>query len=679
MKIFLFLLSFILGFILLKLEYIIASICLFIFILIVIIKQKIPVKSIFKYVLTTLASLTIFCTISAFSSSKDYINEGVFIVKRARENYVIVSNYFSNFYLYEKDNNFDEGDIIKISGNVVEFKSSTIESQYDFKEYLSTYCVTNRIYPNKIEFVINNPFSTKDFAHRYLDKYNEDAQFVISAINFGTKNYDSDLMSDYESLNIISLLSNSGVFFAFVLEGLILIFSVRLFEDKATIISLILCFPYLLFNLFSFGIFKVFFVKLLRLLFQKCKKLNKYGYFEALCLTSLVYLLFDPTVIFRLEFVLSFVLSFVNVSLLGEWSDESRTFKSNLLRSLKLKVFVFVFFIPINIYMNNSLNIFGLIAQIIFIPLFKIGYFMSFFSFLIGYNPILDGYYFALNKIISFISDYSISIYAPKPDTWMLGLFYIVLFIFVILIEKKIIPLQKMVVFTGIPALLIYFLPIKNAFSSEVTFINVGQGDCVLIRDRFTTCLIDTGGLVYLDVAKESVIPFLKSKRIYNIDTVFLTHDDFDHSGAHESLVKNFHVKFSVTEKLYFPYKIGNLEFQNFNIWSFEDKNENSLVLYLEIYGKKFLFMGDASKEVEYKILDQFVNLEVDYLKVGHHGSNTSTSEEFIAKLRPKEAIISCGKDNSFGHPHEETIKILEKYNVKIRRTDVEGTIVYNV
>ena len=90
--------------------------------------------------------------------------------------------------------------------------------------------------------------------------------------------------------------------------------------------------------------------------------------------------------------------------------------------------------------MNNSLNIFGLIAQIIFIPLFKIGYFMSFFSFLIGYNPILDGYYLALNKIISFTSDYSISIYAPKPDTWMFGLFYIVLFIFVILIEKKIIP-----------------------------------------------------------------------------------------------------------------------------------------------------------------------------------------------------------------------------------------------
>ena len=69
----------------------------------------------------------------------------------------------------------------------------------------------------------------------------------------------------------------------------------------------------------------------------------------------------------------------------------------------------------------------------------------------------------------------------------------------------------------------------------------------------------------------------------------------------------------------------------------------------------------------------------MDYLKIGHHGSNTSTSEEFIAKLRPKEAIISCGENNSFGHPHEETIKILEKYNVKIRRTDVEGTIVYNV
>ena len=679
MKIFLFLLSFILGFILLKLEYIIATICLFLFILIVIIMRKIPLKSIFKYILTAISSLVIFCIISGCSSSTDYINEGIFIVKRARENYAIISNYVSNFYIYEKNNDLDEGDIIKISGNVVKFETTTIESQYNFGDFLETYCVTNRVYANKLDKIIDNPFSTKDFAERYLYKYNEDAQFVISAVNFGVKDYDSDLMNDYKTLNVISLLSNSGVFFSFVLEGLILIFSLRFFEDKATIISLVICFPYLLFNLFSFGIFKVFFVKLLRLIFQKCEKLSKYGYLEALCLTCLLFVIFDPTLIFRLEFVLSLVLSFLNVSLLGDWSDDSRTIKSKLIRSFKLKVFVFVFFIPINLYMNQSLNILGLLSQIIFIPMFKIGYFMSFFSFFIGFNPILDVYYSLLNKVIELFMYYTPSLYGPSPDTWMIGIFYIFLFMFVILIEKKIIPLQKKFLFIGLPALLIYFLPIENTFSSEVTFINVGQGDCVLIRDRFNTCLIDTGGLQYLDVAKDSVIPYLKSKRIYNIDTVFLTHDDFDHSGAHESLVKNFHVAFSINEKHYFPYKIGNLEFKNLNIWNFEDKNENSLVLYLEIYNKKFLFMGDASKEVEHKILDHFPNLEVDYLKVGHHGSNTSTSDEFIAKLRPKEAIISCGVDNSFGHPHEDTIKTLEKYNVKIRRTDVEGSIVYNV
>ena len=172
---------------------------------------------------------------------------------------------------------------------------------------------------------------------------------------------------------------------------------------------------------------------------------------------------------------------------------------------------------------------------------------------------------------------------------------------------------------------------------------------------------------------------YLKSKRIYNIDCLFLSHDDFDHSGGSKSLIDNFNVKTLIKEKENFPYKIGNLTFNNLNIWNSKDENDSSLVLYLEIYENKFLFMGDASKEVEEKILKNNPSLKVDYLKVGHHGSNTSTSEVFIASIEPKEAIISCGLNNVYKHPNDETLNILKKYNVKIRRTDLEGSIVYNL
>ena len=607
------------------------------------------------------------------------IKDGIFIVKRAKENYVIISNYFANFYMYEKNNDYDEGDIIKVSGSISEFKTVTIESQFDFSQYLETYCVYNEVHPKKIEMIIDNPFSSKQRAENYLHYYNDDAQFVLSSINFGVKDYNSDILDHYQDLNLINLLSNSGLFFAFVIDAFVLIFSLKLKERTAKIITFIICFPYLLFNPYSFGLFKVFFVKLLSFLFKKIKKFNEFGYLEALSITSLTYFVIDPTVIFRLEFALSIVLSFVYVSLLNDLNKDLKTFKNKFIVGMKIKLFVFVFFIPINLYMNGSLNIFNIFSQIIFIPLFKLGYFISFISFFIGYNPILDFYYFALNKSISLIGKINLSLYAPAMNSWILGLFYISLFLFIIVIEKCIVPLRKRFVFIGVAAIIIYFLPLNNMFTSEVNFINVGQGDSVLIRDRFTSVLIDTGGLKYTDVAKNSLIPFLKSKRIYNIDTLFITHDDFDHSGAYESLMKNFHIKVTKTKNEFTEYKIGNLEFKNLNERSGNDKNSSSLVLYLEIYGKKFLFTGDAPKEIEEKIINKYPNLQVDYLKVGHHGSNTSTSEQFIATIKPKEAIISCGIDNKYGHPHIETLETLKKYNVKIRRTDEEGTIVYHL
>ena len=87
--------------------------------------------------------------------------------------------------------------------------------------------------------------------------------------------------------------------------------------------------------------------------------------------------------------------------------------------------------------------------------------------------------------------------------------------------------------------------------------------------------------------------------------------------------------------------------------------------------------MGDAPKEIELKIIKDYPNLKTDYLKVGHHGSNTSTAEQFVKFLQPKEAIISCGENNIYKHPSPETLEILSKNNVEIRRTDEEGTISY--
>jgi competence protein ComEC len=188
--------------------------------------------------------------------------------------------------------------------------------------------------------------------------------------------------------------------------------------------------------------------------------------------------------------------------------------------------------------------------------------------------------------------------------------------------------------------------------------------------------MIDTGGYKSFDMAEEVLIPFMNKKKITHIDALILTHDDFDHSGAKDSLVNMFKVNEVLTEKEQFPYKIGDLNINNLNTFDFEEANDNSLVLSLEFMNKKFLFMGDASVKTEEKIMSKY-NVDCDILKVGHHGSKTSSSDKFIKAASPNEAIISCGASNYYGHPNQEVIDTLNKYNVKIRRTDLEGTICY--
>lgn len=225
----------------------------------------------------------------------------------------------------------------------------------------------------------------------------------------------------------------------------------------------------------------------------------------------------------------------------------------------------------------------------------------------------------------------------------------------------------------------LYFLPIKNMISSEVSFINVGQGDCCFIRHQNISVFIDTGGLKYTDLAKESLIPYLKKKRVYDIDLVITTHDDFDHNGALSSLITNFKVKQIMTNLSFHSVSYGNIKFVNYNnhIKKGGEDNEMSLVIGFRLGNKDYLVTGDASKEIESNIMKEYQKIPCDILKVGHHGSKTSTSEAFIKWLKPKVGIISCGKNNKYGHPHQEVLAILKRNNVQIRRTDLEGTINY--
>ena len=219
---------------------------------------------------------------------------------------------------------------------------------------------------------------------------------------------------------------------------------------------------------------------------------------------------------------------------------------------------------------------------------------------------------------------------------------------------------------------------IKPFSAPYILFFDVGQGDSILIHGENNkyNILIDTGGSKYSDIATNKLIPYFEKEGIKRIDLVIISHLDYDHYGALESLENNFKVDKVIDNSNY-----SNIYYQDLNFINLNkndglsmDKNEQSSVLLLEFLDLTFLFTGDAPKEIENKIIDTY-NIDIDVLKVGHHGSKTSTSIEFIKAIKPELAIISVGKNNRYGHPNLEVINNLRKEKVVIYRTDINGSI----
>jgi competence protein ComEC len=245
---------------------------------------------------------------------------------------------------------------------------------------------------------------------------------------------------------------------------------------------------------------------------------------------------------------------------------------------------------------------------------------------------------------------------------------------------------------------------------SAVTFVDVGQGDSIVLQTAFNqeVYVIDTGGSLsfprerwqqrsYQANAHYSLIPFLQGEGIKQIDGLFLTHGDTDHMGDARALMTAIPVKkvYLVPGSEDHPQiaalikqlpkgttvhwtKVGETIGKNLSITvlapeSGAGENEDSLVLKAEVEKNVFLLTGDLDQTEEEKLIQEYPQLQTDVLKLGHHGSRTATSPRFVESTSPKIGIISCGKDNRYGHPHDEVLEAME--GRRILRTDQQGMI----
>ncbi len=337
-----------------------------------------------------------------------------------------------------------------------------------------------------------------------------------------------------------------------------------------------------------------------------------------------------------------------------------------------------IFMLPFSLKFNYSLNLLSFLLSFIFIPINKIFFLFGLYLIIFRHNYLFEMIIKSYINLLNYLPSNFLVINIPEFNDVIIIVYYILFLLFIYFKEINLKEIYRKIALFSALFLIIYSIPFKNYLFLKISFINIGQGDSTLITFKNKNYLIDTGGLTYTDLAKNNLIPYFKRNRIYKIDEAIITHYDFDHYGSLESLKSNFNV-----DKVYdynnFINKESPFILKDLNKYrdNFEDENDKSLVLYFSFKNISFLFMGDASSDIESLIIKDNPSLKSTYLKVGHHGSKTASSNGFINSINPKEAIISCGINNKYKHPHEETLLNLKKNNVKIRRTDEEGTINY--
>lgn len=232
-----------------------------------------------------------------------------------------------------------------------------------------------------------------------------------------------------------------------------------------------------------------------------------------------------------------------------------------------------------------------------------------------------------------------------------------------------------------------------------VHYIDVGQGDSELICCGGEYMLIDAGE----PSASDTVVDYLNDHGIEKLEYVVCSHGHADHCGGLDAVVENFDVGTVFTSpypgdtssyeifsdavsakgldmtvpELGESYSLGEARFEFIGpLEEYDNINDDSLVMRLEYGDTSFLFTGDMTSKAERNLLEDGANVKCDVLKVGHHGSSSSSSYRFLYEAEPKIAVISCEAGNSYGHPHEEALSRLNDCGAEVCRTDLEGSII---
>ncbi len=616
---------------------------------------------------------------------------------------VVATYYFTS--LEEKNSvslQIAIGAKIKLEGKYSIPYNNTIPNTFNYKKYL----YNNKIY---VTFqasdlsIINEVSLMNKIKNKFINKIEEieGANSYLYAFVLGETDYiDNDVYQTYQKNGVTHLfaVSSSNI------SLLVLILNKFLQKMKVKeIICDIIVVLFLGFYVFMIG-FSASVVRgsLLFVFLLINKRLSlKLDTIIVLYLVFLVLIIINPFYVYDLGFVYSFTTS------LGLILFSKKIVGNYIMKLIKVSFIAFLFSMPITLYNFYEINLLTVINNIIIVPLVSVILFpLTILTFVFPFLDFLLAFGVnVLESLNEWLDKLSIMMIVPKVNMLFIIFYYLAIY----LVYKK---SWKYLLVIFMIIFIYKTLPYLDN-NNYIYFLDVGQGDASLIvgNNRSYAIMVDTGGKVSYEKEEwrirdkefkniNNIITFLKSLGINKLDLLIVTHGDFDHIGEGTLLVNKFKVDkvifnhdnyndlelnlIKVLEKKKIKYyqnidslNIGDNEIYFLNYKMYDNENDNSNVIYVKLDNIKLLLMGDAGINVESDLLDKYKLDDISILKVGHHGSKTSSSKNFITNISPKYGVISVGKNNRYGHPNKEVLDNLDE--AIIYRTDYHGTIVFKV
>lgn len=625
----------------------------------------------------------------------------------------------SPFLFYQNTDTYSIGQTLIVTGSVKLWDRASNEGMFDAQRYYQSKKILFRLKDVQVKNAYGNPdtISERLYVLRtkirsvYASYLTEEEAGVLSTIALGDKSLlDEEMKELYQKAGISHILAISGLHISVIGMGLYRILRKgRLSFGMAGAVCMVVLFGYGILSGFGTSTKRAVFMFVLMLLGQWAGR--SYDTLSALSLSLIVILWENPYLYTYEGFVLSFA-AVAGIVLVGQTVIKIRkpyfSWTENFLISLSIQLAT----IPAAAFFFHEVPMWSMLLNFFVLPVIGTLLFLALLGGVLGLFVVFPTkiiflpchwillFYEKMCKITAGLPGATVITGQPEPKKLLL--YYGMLAVCLVLMKKR----KSRRGFLLTAACLFLFILNNPVHGFELDVLDVGQGDAVFLHSRKGVSMFFDGGSTDVkNVGEYRILPFLKAKGVRKIDYWIVSHTDEDHiSGLREVLAVGYPVgtvvfsEYIVRDDAYDQLTALAKDYGSQIVYLKQgdvitdasmrlecvfpdasgrktDKNAQSLVVRYEENGFSGLFTGDISSMEERYLLSQDLAEPVDYYKAAHHGSKYSNSEEFLAMLAPQVTTISCGKDNSYGHPGEEAVAHIKKSGSTLYETMESGRI----